>query len=1232
MSVHARIPDLQGAGQSGSSLPLTDTQLSATAPHFSEGFVRNVLNSLSAHVAVLDENGVIVAVNESWRRFAAENGGRERQCLPGASYFAVCDSVQDETAAAAVRGIRAVLSGAVTDFSLEYPCHSPGELRWFHLKVVPLSGGSKGVVTTHENITAIIQSEQLARQTSVRMCREAAAVSAIAASHKLSEGAVPELATELTELAAAVLEVARVGVWLFAEGGAELVNIDTYQADGSKHSSGAALREQEFCNEFAALRRAKFVDAHDALTDPRTAGYVEGYLKPLRIRSMLDAVIRAGDRILGVLCFEQADQLHHWDHHEISFACQLADHVALAILNRERNRMKADLAEKEETLRSLFNAIKESVFLLKSDGIILAANETFAQRLGKTVADCVGQSTYGLIPASVAASRREIVEAVVRTGKPAEFEDERLGRWLHHSIMPVLRLDGTVDRLAVFGQDITQRKQAEATLRESELRHRLVADFTHGWEYWLAPDGNLLYVSPACERITGYRAEAFLRDPGLMLRIVHPEDRARVAEHLCNHRETADPELHPNFDFRILTRGGEIRWIGHICRRIHGSNGEFLGRRGSNRDITAHRRAEEALRRSEELFRKMFDDHAAIKLVINPSNGDIINANKAAATFYGWSVVQLRQMRIQQINTLPQEDLKKELLKARKAQEKHFRFCHRRSDGSVRDVEVYSNLIETEGRLLLYSIIHDITDRKRAEESLKESEKQFRTLFENAPVGIAVTNLEGTLLAYNDALLGPGGYLREDFKRFSTVAALYHDPEQRKEVLAILNRRRVVERYLVQLNRKDGSFYEALVSLIHSTFDGETCIQETIEDISDLRRLERELRRNAGRLRAIVEAEPECVKVVSPAGDLLEMNPAGLKMIEAESLAQAQSQPLIQFVLPEYQDGFRSALRRVIQGQSVEFQFEVIGLKGGRRWLDTHAVPLRDPENSLPNLLSVTRDITERKRAEAEKERMEAQNRQLQKSESLGRMAGAIAHHYNNQLQAVLLGLELSMDDLDRVSAGVEAIEGLAHVRESVRELVELGGAMLLYVGLTHVKNQPLDLSAVCREHLPVLHAILPKVRTLDTELPVPGPIIQGNVSQLKQVLTNLVTNAVEAVTEANGAICLAVKTVLATDIPTKNRFPIDYQPHSGAYACLLVADTGCGIPEKNVESIFDPFFSSKLPGRGLGLAVALGIIREHHGVITVRSLPEHGSTFQVFLPITAPGPPREGTVRARAD
>ena len=261
------------------------------------------------------------------------------------------------------------------------------------------------------------------------------------------------------------------------------------------------------------------------------------------------------------------------------------------------------------------------------------------------------------------------------------------------------------------------------------------------------------------------------------------------------------------------------------------------------------------------------------------------------------------------------------------------------------------------------------------------------------------------------------------------------------------------------------------------------------------------------------------------------------------------------------------------------------------------------------------RFITERRRAEQLRLELERKLRQAQKDESLARMAGAVAHNFNNKLYALLGNLELALSRLPQDSNAAQSIAAALHAG---RRATELGALMLTYLGQTAEEPEPVDLSVLCRQCLPALRAALPGGLVLEDELPGRGPVILGAATQLKQVLTNLVTNAREACGEKRGVIRVAVRTVVAAAIPAGRRFPLDWQPGNGdAYACLEVKDNGCGIAEADLEEIFDPFFSTKFTGRGLGLAVVLGVVRAFGGVATVESQPGRGSIFRVFLPLS---------------
>ena len=262
---------------------------------------------------------------------------------------------------------------------------------------------------------------------------------------------------------------------------------------------------------------------------------------------------------------------------------------------------------------------------------------------------------------------------------------------------------------------------------------------------------------------------------------------------------------------------------------------------------------------------------------------------------------------------------------------------------------------------------------------------------------------------------------------------------------------------------------------------------------------------------------------------------------------------------------------------------------------------------------AVRNELAERKRLEEEQRKWERQQQQLQKAESLNRMAGAIAHHFNNMLGAVIGNLELAVMDLTPESP----VQLLDQALKASHRAAEVSSLMLTYLGQSVGKPELLDLSDLCRSSLPMLRIDMGKDVVLETDVSSPGPIINANANQIQQVLRNLVTNAFESIGDAQGTIYLRIRTVSSADIPVAHRSPIDWQASMDAFACIEIQDSGSGITEREIDQIFDPFFSTKFTGRGLGLPVVLGIVRAHQGLITVESTRGQGCVFKVFLPLS---------------
>ena len=314
---------------------------------------------------------------------------------------------------------------------------------------------------------------------------------------------------------------------------------------------------------------------------------------------------------------------------------------ALAIAHdiTDRRRAEEELRESERFLRSTLDGLSDSIALLDEQGKILLVNKAwreFAEKNGISSVSAVSEgsnylqicdSAYGESSEEAgpfAEGIRDVLSGVKESyvlEYPCHSPDKK--RWFVGRITPFPG-DGP-RRVVVAHEDITERVQAEQLLRKSEERYRIVADYTTLWEYWIAPDDRVLYVSPSCERITGYRSQDFLQNSDLFLAIIHPDDRGMMAAH-ANKREGLGANIH-SMEFRIITRTGELRWIGHSCQSVIDQNGKYLGNRGSNRDITARKQAEENLKETEKKYRELAESLPQVIFEVD-SKGNLIYLNK----------------------------------------------------------------------------------------------------------------------------------------------------------------------------------------------------------------------------------------------------------------------------------------------------------------------------------------------------------------------------------------------------------------------------------------------------------------------------------------------------------------------------------------------------------------------------------------------------------------------------
>ena len=409
----------------------------------------------------------------------------------------------------------------------------------------------------------------------------------------------------------------------------------------------------------------------------------------------------------------------------------------------ERKRAERELKESEERFRALHDASFGGI-AIHDRGKILDCNQGLSEISGYPREELIGMNCLHV----VTEASRDLVMQNILVGKETPYDAEGLRK--DGTIYPLeiraknIPYHGRTVRVAEF-RDITERKRWEETLTESEERYRLMAELTGKLVYDLDVQSGRITWHGAVSQLTGFDPEEFKAvDMRSWNAMIHPEDRGdtmttlEAALHECGPYQT---------EYRLCRKDGTFINVEDHGVFLGDAQGKAYHVLGSIGDITGRKQAEEDLRESEERYHSLFDNSHVVMLLIEPESGRIVDANPAACSYYGYTREEITSRRITEFNTLSSEQVYAEMERARSLQRRSFVFKHRLADGEVRDVEVFSGPIVVAGKTLLSSIVHDITERRRAEDALKESEERFRSLIQNSADIIVILDGNG-LISY----------------------------------------------------------------------------------------------------------------------------------------------------------------------------------------------------------------------------------------------------------------------------------------------------------------------------------------------------------------------------------------------------------------------------------------------------------------------------------------------------
>ena len=616
-------------------------------------------------------------------------------------------------------------------------------------------------------------------------------------------------------------------------------------------------------------------------------------------------------------------------------------------------------------------------------------------------------------------------------------------------------------------------------------------------------------------------------------------------------------------------------------------------------------RTEEALRQSEQRYREVFNATSEAIFLHDGTTGAVLDVNDTVFDLYGYTREEALKLGAADLSAgrppFTETEVRARIRRALAEGPQVFEWLGRRKSGEEFWVEVAlrGSLIGGEGRVL--AVVRDISERKEAEEELRLSEEHFRSMVQQSSDVITVHDAHGAILYESpsaDRVLGygPDGLVgRDPFE-------LVHPDDLRlvREAFEKTYRRQnpgIPTGYRMRHAKGHWVHLETLGRnlLDHPAVRG---IVLTSRDITERTRAEAALRLSEERFKRLAEAAFEGIGITD-GGRVLDVNTRLAEMLGYQP-SEMIGREVMSFVAPESAEQVEAFIR---EGKDEPYEHLAIRKDGSIFPVETQGKALETESGTMR--VAAVRDITERKRAEEERQALEEQLRQAQKMEAVGRLAGGVAHDFNNLLQAILSHADSLAARASTDPGGVAA--GLAELRGHATRGASLTRQLLLFSRQEATRFESLDLSQVVYDAANLVRRLLREnieFRLIQVSQPLP---IQGDHGQLEQVVMNLALNAAYAMQDGG---TLTVETGSGP----------------GERVWLEVRDTGHGIPDAIRSRIFDPFFTTKpsSEGSGLGLSVVHGIVARHGGEIEVTTEVGSGSAFRVVLPrssaATSPG------------
>ncbi|WP_372845040.1 PAS domain S-box protein [Pontiella sp.] len=773
--------------------------------------------------------------------------------------------------------------------------------------------------------------------------------------------------------------------------------------------------------------------------------------------------------------------------------------------------------------------------------------------------------------------------------------------------------DGSPARLVGTNWDVTEYKRAFDALKESERRFSVLVANLPGMAYRCKNDSHwtMEFISDGCCGITGYEPAELCGNATVSYRdLIHPDDRdeveRRVGEAVAEHREF-------ELEYRLLAKDGAVKWMLERGAGVFDAGEGVLALEGFVWDETERKRLEEESHQVQRRLQHIVENTNDMVFQID-LEGNFTYVNRAATQVSGYSSDELLSMNMMQLVLPDFQPMIEERLRRRiegrprrriegRPLDGHFAFQIRHKQGHCVWVELATGpSYDTQGKLEgVQAIARDISSRKHAEAELEEQRLFLQSIINTIPDRVFWKDLESVYLGCNtsfaedaglgdpDELVGKTDY---DMSWGRAEAALFRADDQ-----AVVKSGTPRLNFEERQTRPDGTTSWLSTSKVPiRNQQGEIIgVLGAYQDIAERKRMEAE----RVRLVAAINQAAEAIVIMDVHGTLQYVNPA-FEQMTGYSRKEAVGQNLSIIRSDGHDDGFYAGVWRTLESGGTWHGRFVNQRKGGDYYTTESVIsPVRDSAGKIVDYVVSIRDISQQVE-------LESHLRQAQKMEAVGRLAGGVAHDFNNILQSILGFSGILLAELEE---GTSQHADADEIRKAARRAGDLTRQLLTLSRKHHVEYAVLDLNEIVRNSERMMERLIGEhirlVFNLDAELK-PVRVDRG---QIEQILLNLFINARDAM-PSGGTLTIDTRNVSAAEAIAGDRTARDH-------VCLCVADTGCGIREDVRQHLFEPFFTTKKVGEGtgLGLPVVYAIVQQHDGRIDVASTVGEGAEFKIYLP-----------------